>query len=101
MDYQLRVTNTGNVPSADWQLRLHSVHTVPHYDGSRSTGSPMGSAAIPNGLAPGASTEIVVHATAPPTAGQWLVKADVWIGGSERPFLSERGVVPLQVPLTT
>lgn len=100
-DYRLRVTNTGNVSSAGWKLQLHSVPSVPHYDGSGATGDLLGSTDIPDGLAPGATTEIVVHATAPATAGAWLVKADVLIGGSERPFLSERGVVPVQVPLTT
>jgi N-acetylmuramoyl-L-alanine amidase len=100
-DYRIRVTNTGNLTSDGWQLRLGSVPSVPHYDGSGAVGSLVGSAAIPDGLAPGASTEVVVHATAPPSAGEWLVKADVSIGGSDRPFLSERGVVPLQLPLTT
>ena len=100
-DYEVRVTNTGNVPSAGWQLQLHNVPAVAHYDGSGAVGEMMGSAAIPDGLAPGASTTIMVHASAPPTAGEWLVKADVLIGGSDRPFLSERGVVPLQLPLTT
>ncbi|MEP7158967.1 MAG: N-acetylmuramoyl-L-alanine amidase [Chloroflexota bacterium] len=100
-DYRLRVTNTGNLTSSGWQLRLGSVAGVPHYDGSGAIGDLMGSAVIPNGLAPGASTEIVVHATAPSSVGEWLVKADVSIGGSDRPYLSERGVVPLQLPLTT
>jgi N-acetylmuramoyl-L-alanine amidase len=100
-DYRLRVTNTGNLPSAGWQLQLHSVPAVPRYDGSGATGKLLGSADIPDGLAPGATTEVTVHATAPATAGQWLVKADTFIGGAERPFLSQRGVVALQVPLTT
>jgi N-acetylmuramoyl-L-alanine amidase len=100
-DYQLRVTNTGNLPSAGWQLQLHNVVAVPLYDGSDAIGDPMGSVDIPNGLAPGASTTLTVHANAPPTAGQWLAKADTFIGGAERPLLSQRGVVALQVPLTT
>lgn len=100
-DYQVRVTNTGNLPSSGWQLQLHDVPAVPLYDGSEAVGDPMGSTAIPDGLLPGASTTLTVHATAPPTGGQWLVKADVFIGGAERPFLSQRGVVALQVPLAT
>jgi hypothetical protein len=100
-DYRLRITNTGNLPSSGWQLRLGSVSSVPHYDGSGAIGDLVGSVAIPNGLAPGASTQVVINATAPSSSGEWLVKADVAIGGSDRPFLSERGVVPLQLPLTT
>jgi len=100
-DYRLRITNTGNLTSSDWQLRLGSVARVDYYDGSGSIGDLIGSAPVPDGLAPGASTEIVVHAQAPPNSGEWLVKADVGIPGSDRPYLSERGVVPLQVPLAT
>lgn len=100
-DYQVQVTNTGNRTSAGWQLQLHNVPTAPFYDGSEAIGDLMGSVVIPDGLAPGASITLTVHATAPPIAGAWLVKADVWIGGAERPYLSQRGVVALQVPLTT
>jgi N-acetylmuramoyl-L-alanine amidase len=100
-DYRLRVTNTGNQPSAGWRLQLHRVRAVPRYDGSDAIGDLVGSAVIPDGLAPGATTVVTVHATAPSTSGRWLVKADVFIGGSERPLLSQRGVVALQVPLTT
>ena len=48
-----QLTNTGNQTSAGWQLRLHSVPAVPFYDGSEAIGDPMGSVAIPDGLAPG------------------------------------------------
>ena len=100
-DYQVQVTNTGNLPSAGWQLQLHSVPAVPFYDGSEAIGDLMGSVAIPDGLAPGASTTLTVNATAPATTGAWLVKADVWMGAADRPYLSQRGVVSLQIPLTT
>ena len=100
-DYRIRVTNTGNLPSAGWQLQLHGVRAAPKYDGSAAIGNILGSADIPDGVAPGATTDLVVHATAPATAGQWLVKADTFIGGAERQLLSQRGVVALQVPLTT
>lgn len=100
-DYQVQVTNTGNLTSAGWQLQLHYVPAVPFYDGSEAIGDMMGSVAIPDGLAPGATTTLTVPGTAPPTAGAWLVKADTWIGGVDRPYLSQRGVVSLQVPLTT
>jgi N-acetylmuramoyl-L-alanine amidase len=100
-DYEVQVTNTGNLPSAGWQLQLHNVPAVPLYDGSDAIGDLMGSIDIPDGLAPGATTQLTVHATAPASPGSWLVKADVLIGGAQRPFLSQRGVVALQVPLTT
>ncbi|MDL2335698.1 MAG: N-acetylmuramoyl-L-alanine amidase [Chloroflexota bacterium] len=100
-DYQLQVTNTGNQTSSGWKLQLHSVPAVPFYDGSEAIGDLMGSVAIPDGLAPGQTTTLTVHAVAPPASGGWLVKGDVFIGGAERPYLSQRGVVALQVPLTT
>lgn len=100
-DYQVQVTNTGNLTSDGWALELHTVPAVPFYDGSEAIGDLIGSVAIPDGLAPGATTTLTINATAPPTAGAWLVKADVSIGGAERPYLSHRGVVALQVPLTT
>ncbi len=100
-DYQVALTNTGNQTSSGWQLQLHSVPAVPFYDGSEAIGDPMGSVAIPDGLAPGQTTTLTVHAVAPSSPGAWLVKGDVLIGGSDRPYLSQRGVVALQVPLTT
>ena len=69
--------------------------------GSGAIGDPMGSVAIPDGLLPGQSVTLDVPVTAPPTAGSWLVKGDVFIGGTDRPYLSQRGVVAIQVPLTT
>jgi hypothetical protein len=100
-DYELQVTNTGNLTSAGWELRLHSVGAVPFYDGSDNIGDPMGSVAIPDGLLPGQSMTLTVHATAPATAGDWLVKGDVLTDAVDRPYLSQRGVVAIQVPLTT
>jgi N-acetylmuramoyl-L-alanine amidase len=100
-DYQVQLTNTGNQTSAGWQFELHNVAAVPFYDGSGAIGDFMGSVAIPDGLAPGQTTTVTVHANAPPTAGDWLLKGDVNIGGSDRPYLSQRGVVAIQVPLTT
>ena len=100
-DYQVKVTNTGNLISSGWQLQLHSVVAVPFYDGSEAIGDFMGSVAIPDRLAPGQSVYLTVNATAPPTAGAWLVKADVWTTEVDRPYLSQRGVVSMQVPLTT
>jgi hypothetical protein len=44
---------------------------------------------------------LTVHATAPATAGDWLVKGDVLTDAVDRPYLSQRGVVAIQVPLTT
>jgi N-acetylmuramoyl-L-alanine amidase len=100
-DYQVELTNTGNQTSAGWQLQLHSVAAVPFYDGSGQIGDLMGAVDIPDGLLPGQSVTLTVHATAPPSAGAWLAKGDVFIGGADRPYLSQRGVVAIQVPLTT
>jgi N-acetylmuramoyl-L-alanine amidase len=100
-DYHVQVTNTGNLTSSGWQLQLNDVPAVPFYDGSGAVGDPMGSVVIPDGLVPGQSVTLDVPVTAPPTAGAWLVKGDVFIGGTDRPYLSQRGVVAIQVPLTT
>jgi hypothetical protein len=59
----------------------------------------MGSVAVPDGLQPGASVNLTVNATAPATAGQWWVKADVKLADDS--YASTAGVVSLQVPLTT
>ena len=66
-DYQIQLTNTGNQTSSGWQLQLHSVPAVPFYDGSEATGDLIGSVDIPDGLAPGQTTTLIVHAVAPPT----------------------------------
>ncbi len=101
IDYSVRITNTGNKTSSGWRLELSSVQAVAYYDGSGARGVLVGSANIPDGLAPGDSAVINVHATAPARAGQWLIKADVRIPASDRSLLSERGVVALQVGLAT
>jgi hypothetical protein len=101
LNYQVRVTNRGNVTSSGWKLQLRAVPAVPLYDGTEQLGALIGSAAIPNGLAPGQSVDLALTATAPSTVGEWLVKADVLLPTAERSHLSQRGVVPLQVPLQT
>lgn len=101
IDYSVRITNTGNKTSSGWRLELSSVQAVAYYDGSGAPGVLVGSADVPDGLAPGDSAVITVHATAPAQAGQWLIKADVRIPASDRSLLSERGVVALQIGLAT
>ena len=59
----------------------------------------MGSVPIPDGLAPGASLEIDIPATAPASAGDWLAKGDIVLPGGA--YLSDVGVVAIQLPLTT
>ncbi len=97
--YRFRVTNRGNVASSGWRLVLGSVPAVPVYDGSGNPGMTIGSAAVPDGLAPGESVTVNVAAVAPAGAGSWLVKSDIQLGNGSR--LSTIGVVPLQVPLVT
>lgn len=99
LNYRIRVTNRGNVASSGWTLRLGVVPGAPVYDGSGQHGAEIGEIAVPGGLAPGASVEVDVNATAPSTAGEWLVKADVVLGDGT--FLSDMGVVALQLPLAT
>jgi hypothetical protein len=99
VSYRVRVTNRGNVASAGWSLQLRSVPAAPEYDGSGQLGSLMGSVAVPDGLAPGASAVLAVHVNAPSTAGDWLVKSDVQLGDSS--YASAHGVVVLQTGLTT
>ena len=99
VDYRIRVTNRGNEPSNGWTLQLHNVPEVPLYDGSGQVGSMMGEIAVPDGLQPGASVDLLVDADAPAAAGDWLVKADVRLAGADN--ASTSGVAPLQVGLTT
>lgn len=96
--YHLRVTNRGNQPSQGWTLQLGAVAAVPLYDGSGAHGSPVGSIPVPDGMAPGQSVDLEVHGLAPAEAGDWLVKADIRLPDDS--YLSEVGIVPLQVPLT-
>lgn len=97
--YSVRVTNRGNVPSAGWTLRLGAVPAVPLYDGSGARGDQIGAVSVPDGLQPGSFVDLNVAATAPATAGEWLVKADIVTNGGSH--LSDAGIVALQMPLTT
>jgi N-acetylmuramoyl-L-alanine amidase len=98
-EYRVRVTNRGNEPSAAWTLELRNVDATPLYDGSGARGSLMGSAQVPDGLAPGASVVLTVSAAAPPAPGDWLVKSDVRLSNGSN--ASDEGVVPMQTALTT
>lgn len=99
LNYRIRVTNRGNVASSGWTLRLGAVPAVPVYDGSGQHGAEIGTVAVPDGLAAGASVVLDVNATAPSTAGEWLIKTDV--GLDDGRFLLDMGVIALQLPLTT
>jgi N-acetylmuramoyl-L-alanine amidase len=99
VEYRVRVTNRGNEPSNGWTLELRNVQSTSLYDGSGARGSLMGSVVVPDGLAPGASVDLIVAAAAPSVAGEWWVKSDVrFMDGS---YASDLGVVALQTPLTT
>lgn len=99
LTYHVRLTNRGNTPSNGWTLVLGTVPAVQLYDGSGAHGTPVGSIAIPDGLGPGQSVDLDVPVTAPPDAGDWLVKADVRLADDS--YLSDAGIVPLQMRLTT
>ena len=97
--YHLKVTNRGNVASDGWTLQLGIVPQVPVYDGSGAYGAPIGSIAVPDGLQAGQSVQLAVDATMPAQPGDWLVKTDITLSDGSR--LSDAGIVPLQLPLTT
>ena len=97
--YRVRVTNRGNSTSDGWTLKLAAVSAVPLYDGSGAHGSEIGSVAVPDGLQPGQSVDLSVDATAPADVGDWLVKSDVILRNGD--YMSDAGVAPLQVALTT
>jgi hypothetical protein len=69
------------------------------YDGSGVEGAQIGSVTVPDGLAPGASVDLDVPATAPDSAGDWLVKTDIRL--PDNTSFADMGIVPLQMPLTT
>ncbi|MEO6350509.1 MAG: N-acetylmuramoyl-L-alanine amidase, partial [Candidatus Limnocylindrales bacterium] len=97
--YRIRVTNRGNAASNGWMLELRNIESTPLYDGSGTPGALMGSVAVPDGLAPGASVELDVSAVAPSAAGEWLIKSDVRLNGGS--YASDEGVVAMQTAMTT
>lgn len=98
--YRLGLTNSGNRTSAGWRLQASVVPAVPLYDGSEQAGTVLGSAPIPDGLSPGASTSVRLDGlTLPKEPGQWLVKFDVVLPGGDT--LSRHGVVGPQLPVDT
>lgn len=100
VDYRLAITNRGNTSSSGWLLELRHVPAVALYDGSPQAGSLMASVPVPDGLVRGKTTVVTVpSAVLPDTPGEWLVKADIITPDGRA--LSQRGVVSLQMPLTT
>jgi hypothetical protein len=81
-------------------LRASVVPAVPLYDGSEQVGTVLGSAPIPDGLSPGASTSVRLDGlTLPKEPGQWLVKFDVVLPDGDT--LGRHGVVGPQLPVET
>src|SRR4029079_15600979 len=99
VNFDIRVTNRGNKAANGWTLRLGAVPAVMLYDGSGAAGSLIGSVAVPDGLQPGQSVDLVVPGITPSSAGNWLIKTDVRLG--DNTSLADQGIVPLQLPLTT
>jgi hypothetical protein len=97
--YAVRVTNRGNATSKSWKLELAAVPSVPEYDGSGAHGAPIGSVAIPDGVAPGESVDLTVNVIAPAESGEWLVKSDIVLADGSS--FADMGVAPLQNRLTT
>lgn len=97
---ELRLTNTGNRTSSGWRVTARVVRKVPRYDGRPRRGSVVASVAVPDGLAPGQSVDVIVPGIQMPArAGEWLVKLDVRLPGDD--FLSRHGVVGPQVRVRT
>ena len=95
---RLRIHNTGTRSSSSWRLEARVVPRVAFYDGSGTPGQLVGTLALPDGIAPGASVDVELGITMPATARQWLLKLDV-----VRPTgrLSDRGVVQPQLRIVT
>jgi N-acetylmuramoyl-L-alanine amidase len=97
--FAYRLTNTGRLATSGWHLELRLVPAVAVYDGSGERGELLASVPVANSLAPGARTTLSLNNVTMPPAGEWLVKADIRL--SDGSYLSDRGIVSLQVPLTT
>ncbi len=96
---QVRLTNRGMATwPAGTRMEVRAVPAVPLYDGSPERGTLLGSVPVP-ALAPGAAALVWASFAAPPAAGSWLLKFDLWLPGVG--YLSDRGVVVLQLPLRT
>jgi hypothetical protein len=97
---RVRLTNTGDRPSAGWKLAARIVKTVPRYDGRPRRGSVVAKAPIPGGVAPGESVTVILPGVPMPRrAGRWLLKLDVNRPGGKA--LSMNGVVGPQVRVKT
>lgn len=96
----VRLTNTGQRASADWKLVARVVKQVARYDGRPRSGDVVARVPIPDGLAPGRSTEVTLAGIPlPDQAGQWLVKLDVGLPGGDA--LARHGVVGPQLRVET
>jgi N-acetylmuramoyl-L-alanine amidase len=97
---KVRVTNTGQRSSASWKLVARVVGKKARYDGRPRHGDVIAKVAIPNGLAPGASTDITLRGIPMrATTGEWLLKPDVNLPAGDT--LSKHGVVGPQLRVRT
>jgi hypothetical protein len=97
---RLRLTNSGRATSRGWRLRARVVRAVFRYDGRPRRGRVAASLAIPDGIGPGESVEVVIPGIPMPRARRaWLVKLDVDLPGGGH--LSDRGVVGPQLRIRT
>jgi N-acetylmuramoyl-L-alanine amidase len=98
--FSFRLTNNGNLATSGWTFQLRAVPAVDLYDGSGARGTLLAKVGLPNGIAPGATHDVTLsNVTLPGAAGDWLLKAD--IRRADGSWLSDRGLVALQLPLTT
>jgi N-acetylmuramoyl-L-alanine amidase len=100
VDVRLRLTNSGRVTTSGWRLRARIVKAVFRYDGRPRRGDVVAGGAIPDGIGPGESVEVVFPGVRMPRARRtWLLKLDVDLPGGTH--LSDRGVVGPQLRIRT
>jgi hypothetical protein len=88
------------VTTSGWRLRARIVKAVFRYDGRPRRGDVVAGGAIPDGIGPGESVEVVFPGVRMPRARRtWLLKLDVDLPGGTH--LSDRGVVGPQLRIRT
>ncbi len=96
----VRLTNRGGRTSSGWKLVARVVPKVARYDGRPRRGRIVAKVAVPDGLGPGQSVEVVMPTVPMPGGvGKWLLKLDVNLPRGQT--LSRHGVVGPQLSIRT
>jgi hypothetical protein len=97
---KLRITNSGHRVSSGWRVAARVVKARRRYDGRPRRGRVRRRVALPDGVGPGESVDIVVAGIPMRSrSGRWLIKFDVDLPGGVH--LSQRGVVGPQIRVRT